>query len=251
MALSQSAIARLYLFGALLGAIAGGVYDFFRAFRQQNSCAASKKLQKIELPLLPKKKERKRRRGLGVVIFIEDFLFCVLSGIALAILFYEWNDGVVRLPVILVFLGGFFLCRIALGRFFSAVSEVALFCLETTVRYLFFFLFYPIRALGKLLLRFGKFITLKLRSRILKLLRAGFYKRELRKLERGAGLFEWRLPQTPGKKRGKPYENRKKEAVQPVDGSPDLSCGSGRDLGRRVRHQHHEVQSTASRREGA
>ena len=248
MEISQTAIGLLYLYGALLGAGAGLFYDFLRItrifFGVHYSRSASEQLKKIKLPILPPYREHEENAALGVVVFLEDFFFCILCGVALAILFYECNDGKIRLPIIGVFAAGFFLYRTTLGRIVMLLSEFAAFLLESAARYLIYFLSYPFRALGKILYRLGKQLTMKTQSYLRHCLRVRFYRCELRKIEQGKGLF----PGTPKQKRGKTDENRKKSPVQSFYGAQDFLGDSRPAFDRRIRNKRHEIQPASGRR---
>lgn len=248
MEISQTAIGLLYLYGTLLGAGAGLFYDFLRITRiflgVHYSRSAIQQLQKIRLPILAPYHEHEENAALGVVIFLEDFFFCILSGIALTILFYECNDGKIRLPVFATFALGFFLYRATLGRLVMLLSEYAAFFLESAVRYLFYFLFYPFRTLGKLLYRLGKRLILKIQSDLWHHSRIRFYKSELRDLKQGKGLF----PPSPKQKRGKTNEKRKKDPIQSFHGAQNFLSDPCSAFCRRVRNKRHEVQSASGRR---
>ncbi|MBQ7172821.1 MAG: spore cortex biosynthesis protein YabQ [Clostridia bacterium] len=245
MAISQTALGLLYLYSAILGFCAGFFYDLFRVtrifFGAHYSRSAAEKLQKIRLPLLKPYREREESRAFGVVVFLQDFFFCIICGIALAILFYECNDGVIRLPVIFVFVAGFLFYRATVCRLFMALSEFAAFLLESAARYLWYFLSYPFRMLGKAIGRAGRIVISNFQSRARDLLRARFYKREKYRLNNGMGLFG-ESPAPLKKERRKINGIRKKETIQPFSCNPDLSCGFGGAVGRDLRHKHHEIQ---------
>ena len=244
MFLSQTALGLLYLYGAILGFFAGFFYDCLRItrifFGEHYGRSIHQKLQSVRLPLLAPTGEKKESPILGILVFLQDLFFCILCGIMLAILFYEANDGVIRLPVLLVFAGAFLLYRLTLCRLIMAASEFAAFLVETSVRYFWFFLSYPFRFLGRLLARLARILFLKIQSRVLRLQRARFYRSEKYRLDHGMGLFGEEAPLPPKQKRGKQHGNRKKETIQPVACDSDLSCGSGRPFSRRACHQHHE-----------
>ena len=252
MGISQTAIGLLYLYGALLGVGAGLFYDLLRVTRiflgAHYSRSLSEKLRKIELPLLSPYREHEESPALGAVIFLEDLFFCVLSGVALSILYYEQNDGKIRPLVIAACALGFFLYRLTLGRLFLWFSEAAAFALDCIVRYLWYFLSYPFRAAWKLLRRIGTKLILKIQSHFRQFCRVRFSKKELQKAEAGRGLFpDLDLPVVK-KKRGKEDGIRKKATVQSVSFGQDLSGSPRCAVGRRFRNKRHEVQPLAGRR---
>lgn len=149
MTVSQSALAWLYLYATLLGIALGGFYDLFRITRvflgMHYSRRTANRLRELHLPLLRKRRRRGESRALGIVIFFEDLLFCMVTGISLVILFYEVNSGRFRFPALLCAGAGFLLYRGTIGRLVMLFSEVIAFVIETGVRYLVFFLLYPLR----------------------------------------------------------------------------------------------------------
>ena len=104
----------------------------------------AKRLRTLSLPFLPPRKRRGESRALGVVVFIEDFLFCACAGIALVLLFYGANNGKFRFSALLCTGAGFLLYRVTLGRLVMLFSVGIAFLIATTVRYLIFFFLYPI-----------------------------------------------------------------------------------------------------------
>lgn len=142
------ALGALYAYAFLLGLLLGAVYDVLRITRVllgvHYSHRMARRLRNLRLPLLSPTPERKESRVLGVVVFVEDLLFCLLAGILLILLFYEKNDGVFRFPVFLCAAGGFCAYRVTLGRLVMLFSEVIAFGIESAARYLFFFLSYPL-----------------------------------------------------------------------------------------------------------
>lgn len=254
MHLSQTAVGFLYLCAALLGAAFGLFYDLLRLSRiflgVHYSRPLSEKLQGLKLPLLSPRREHEESPALGVVIFLQDFFFGILFGVALSILYYELNDGKIR-PFALVFCAiGFFLYRLTLGKLFLLFSEAVAFVFESALRYLWYFLSYPLKAAGKLLCRVLKKITLHIQSCLRRFARVRFYKKEVRKLEAGRGLFPGPgLPHTK-KKRGKTNGNRKKAPLQSVAFDKNFPLHSRSAFGRRLRDKRHEVQPLAGRKAG-
>ena len=153
MTVSQSALAWLYLYAAILGIALGAFYDLFRITRvflgMHYSRRAANRLRAHHLPFLTPRRRTGESRALGIVIFFEDLIFCMVAGIALVILFYEVNSGRFRAPALLCALAGFLLYRGTLGRAVMLFSEVIAFVIETGVRYLIFFTLYPIRLSAK------------------------------------------------------------------------------------------------------
>ena len=90
MELSQVALAKLYLFALVLGAALGCFFDLLRLPRRFAQQTIDYGKQKPAVSL------RKRRVVAFVIVFLEDFLFCIVAALSLILLFYEQNNGKVR-----------------------------------------------------------------------------------------------------------------------------------------------------------
>ncbi len=92
------------------------------------------------------------------------------------LLFYQINQGNIRIPALLCAAGGFFLYRATIGRIITRVLAFMAFFIETFVRYLIFLIGMPFR----LLFRFFKRVAVRLWSQY----RARREKRERQKQTR-------------------------------------------------------------------
>ena len=157
MEISQSALARLWLYAFLLGVGLGAVYDAFRIFRVFLGISYSKhfseRLNAVRLPLLPPRARTHPSRILPAVVLAQDVLFGILAGVGVVILFYWFNNGILRLPAIFCTVLGFFVYRMTLGRLVMLLSQVIAALIEWFFRYLFFFVTLPFRLLLKLVRR--------------------------------------------------------------------------------------------------
>ena len=95
--LSQSALGVMLLLSVCLGFVSALCYDALRIRRKA-----------IKIPILP---------------HFEDFLFMILFGAALAIIFFMQNNGRFRAFALAGALGGFYLYRKTLGRLVMAASD--------------------------------------------------------------------------------------------------------------------------------
>ncbi len=120
---------------------------------------------RIRLPLLPPQKERKKRRHFGILLFLEDFIFCIIGGILIILLFYEWNRGSIRIPALICAAVGFFCYRCTLGRVVVRISDLAAFAVGVLLRYAFFFLCLPVLLLFRALKKGFSALALRLRAR--------------------------------------------------------------------------------------
>ena len=146
MDISQAALARLYLYALLLGIGLGILYDLLRITRvflgAHYSRRAARRLQELHLPLLRPRLKRRESRALGIVVFLEDLLFCLFAAVAMILLFYEANRGKIRFPALICVGAGFLLYRSTLGRLVMLSSEVIVFALDTAFRYVCFSCFF-------------------------------------------------------------------------------------------------------------
>ncbi|MBQ3639331.1 MAG: spore cortex biosynthesis protein YabQ [Clostridia bacterium] len=109
MELSQSDIAALYFTALILGVALGFFFDLLRLPRRLLVSDRSNSAPQTAAPL-------RKRRAVRIVVFLEDFLFCILASVALILLFYEKNNGKVRPAVFLASIAGFAAYRATLGR---------------------------------------------------------------------------------------------------------------------------------------
>ena len=206
MEISQWGLARLYGYALILGCVLGAAYDILRItrifFGIHYSQRAIKRKLCVRLPLLKSCTERKKHRALGVVIFLEDFVFCVFSAVALILLFYVANNGKIRYLAFLVTGAGFLFYRITLGKFVMLCSEIIAFFVEISVRYFFFFLFFPGRFACKQLWRITCSICLYAKKKQAQRCRVRFTAKELQRNDQNAcGLIPENLPREQMQKR--------------------------------------------------
>lgn len=153
MGSTQTVLAQLWLYAFLLGVGLGAVYDVFRITRVflgvSYTKAATERLQSIRLPYLSSRPPRRPSRILGVVVFFEDFLFALIGGVSIILLFYQVNNGKIRFPAFFLAALGFFLYRITIGRVIMLASQAIAFGIEILVRYAIFFIMLPFRWIGK------------------------------------------------------------------------------------------------------
>ncbi len=218
MEISQGDLACLYLYALLLGTALGAFYDLFRITRVflgvHYSRRAARRLQELRLPLLTPHKRHEESRALGLVVFFEDLIFCLLSGAALILLFYEANNGKFRFPVLICAGAGFLLYRGTLGRPVMMFSEIIAFLIETFFRYLFFFLLFPFRMAARWIKKRLRTAARTAADQIEKQSRSRFTATELGRAGRNAcGLIPEDLPKNKTLKRGKPIGNRKEKTI--------------------------------------
>lgn len=234
MPLSQVAVALLYLYACLLGMALGLLYDGCRITRiflgEHYSRRAVERLHALRLPLIGGYRRHRARRSLCVVVFIEDFLFCLIAGVAFILLCYEAFDGRLRPMALVCMAGGFALYRRTLGRAVMLFSEVIAFGLECALRYCVWFLLFPFRWAGGRLLRLLRRTAGRMRELADRRGRAAWTGRQMQRARQGGEL----LPRSGGN--GKDVKHAKhatgkakKKAIQPEPDGAGLSraadCG--------------------------
>ena len=239
MEISQGALAWLYFYALLLGIALGGVYDALRITRVflgvHYSRRTARRLRSLRLPLLPPAKDRKESCALGIVIFFEDLLFCIFSGVCLVLLFYAANNGNFRFFALLIVGIGFLLYRGTLGRLVTWFSETIAFVIETVFRYLAFFIMFPLRLIWNVIKKYTTDVILRIRSAIERNRRCRFTSYEGERLQRNAcGLIPDALPRKRILKRGRTLGKRKKKTVFAHTSRTDSSCRSGGGVDRSV-----------------
>ena len=164
MDISQYSLLLLHVYAVLLGGGLGVLYDCFRVtrvfFGAPCSREVAKRIRTLHLPFLKPMQYKKRNTLLGILVFLEDLLFCVIAALAAILLCYEMNNGTVRLFVLFCCGVGFLLYRVTLGHMVIPLLEWIAFGFSCAFRYSCFFLLYPLRFLW----RGGKkicFITFK------------------------------------------------------------------------------------------
>ena len=240
MNLSQGGLAALYAWSFLLGGCFGAVYDLFRITRVllgvHYSRRTADRLFKMQLPLLKRIRRRKESRVLGIVIFLEDLLFCLLVGVTMIILFYGANHGKIRFPSFFLAAGGFLLYRVTLGRLVMTFSEVIAFFTEVFIRYVLFFAGYPVR----LLYRWGKRLADRLSAWAKRTCqhraRCRYTAVETARLHKNAcGLIPDEIPTKEVLKRGKQIVTKKQKTIQPNAACPRARGCTGGHLHRHLR----------------
>ena len=237
MVISQAALGALYFYAFLLGGVLGVLYDCLRItrvfFGNHYSRRAARRLRQIKLPLLSPSKTREESRALGIVVFFEDLLFCLLAGISLILLLYGFNNGKFRFLVIFFAGIGFVIYRGTLGRLIMTLSEIIAFSVETGIRYFLFFLLLPLRFLKKQILRKSRELSERYVGRKQKKERARYtILQHKRARVNGCGMLPQKDLTSHSQRRlkkGRIYASTgRKKTVQP---DTDPACVPGSDRG--------------------
>ena len=239
MNLSQAELAWLYLYALLLGVALAAVYDLLRITRVflgvRYSRRFAKRMRDVQLPFLRPRPKRAESRALGVVVFFEDLFFCMFAAVALILLFYQANNGKFRFPALLAVGAGFLLYRGTLGRLVMLFSEVIAFFIETGVRYLLFFMLFPIRTLfGFVKKRLG-LAAKRAQYTYRHSRRKHFTSDQIERVRRDAcGMIPEKAMPKRTPKKGK-YVAKRKKTIQSDAADAPASGTSGRRVNRRVR----------------
>ncbi|MBQ1261755.1 MAG: spore cortex biosynthesis protein YabQ [Clostridia bacterium] len=238
MEISQYALLLLYVYAGILGICLGFFYDGIRITRiflgAHYSRRVAKRLQGLRLPFLKKKPARAESRFLGLAIFLEDLFFCVFAGVSFILLLYAQNNGRFRFLALICTCLGFLLYRLTLSRPVMYASEWVSFGIGTAIRYLAFFLLYPVRVLRNLLFRLAGSLVQKGRARISLLQRRRYTALRQKRLTRDAcGMLPEEIPRPRKGKKGNRYDKGKQKTVQPQSAG---AHSSGRDGGNIHRH---------------
>ncbi|MBQ1963083.1 MAG: spore cortex biosynthesis protein YabQ [Clostridia bacterium] len=233
MEVSQYALMLLHVYALILGACLGLVYDGFRITRiflgAHYSRRIAKQLQDLRLPFLSHKEKNRDSGILGVAVFLEDLLFCVLTGLSLVILFYEMNNGKFRFLVLLCVGAGFLVYRFTLGRLIMYCSEWIAFAIATGARYLVFFLLLPFRLLWNAILRCTKRVHAHLKRARQKKNQRHYTAKQRARIDRDAcGMIPIE------QKKGNQYGKGKQKAIQPKSAYSHSSGRHGRGVDRHL-----------------
>ena len=127
----------LLLASFLCGIFLSAVYDFIRVTRLLYGIPyAQVKLpdaRELDLPLV------------GKFVFLGDVFFSVFAACALLLVFFNYASGQVRLLALLSAFCGFLLCHYTAGAIIIRLFGWVRFGLCVTLRYIGWFLFFPIR----------------------------------------------------------------------------------------------------------
>jgi len=155
MEISQFILAQLWLCAFILGTGLGAVYDVFSITRVFLGVPFTPLSEKIILatnfPLLKRREFPDHPLMRSVVCFLEDLFFLLGATASLVLLFYQLNEGNIRIPVILFALVGFWGYRATLGRILRSCIELLFLSVINLIAYVSYCLILPVRRLLSLL----------------------------------------------------------------------------------------------------
>lgn len=151
---------RLLLYSFLSGLLLGALYDTLRLTRVLLGVCHYTDIACSACVVSPfRKRERTRKRPSlfrGILVAVQDLLFCFAVGALMMILLFYGNDGGFRGFVLLGLASGFLLYYATVGAFVVRVSEYVVFWLKTAMLYGVFYLTRPVVILACLLRRSAK-----------------------------------------------------------------------------------------------
>lgn len=188
MEISIRALLYSFFYSILLGTFLGAVYDLVRIGRiflgVNYSRISGTVLKEIELPLISKFKNEKKRKerkfsllALDILVFAGDILFCIFAALVLVIFIYHSNEGKARWMIFFGAAAGFAAYYFSLGKIVMFFSQYIVFVVRSIVSYAVFFALFPIKAVFSLLLRLFRRIWMRV-----------YTKREIRRIRRGSKI---------------------------------------------------------------
>ena len=211
MQLSQSALFYLSCASFLAGLLLSLFCDFLYMLRLwlipydiRYTVSAIQKLRSSRA----KKGKQKKQKGLKVLVFLSDVLFCLVGAITLILLLYWLNNGVFRAAAPLCMAVGFWLWHVSLSKCVRIVLQWLAFGIETVL----YTLVMPIKRLFALMARTYKKNAQKRHLKHLAKQRQSYTKQELQSIEKAA---ERLLPiyTKPRTQKGDSRAKQRKKAV--------------------------------------
>ena len=163
MEVSQNALAFMLFCALLCGVALGCVYDVLRMTRfwtdgiEPTALSPRVKVLRDRLTMpsalrLPKRKSKRpsnKKKAIlsAVVLFIQDLLFCLLFAVVASLLFYQTNDGQLRMSAIVVMSLGLALYLTTIGRLAKRFWIILTILLSSILGWIVALLIYPVRLL--------------------------------------------------------------------------------------------------------
>lgn len=156
MGVSPALLFRLLAVSLLVGAAMGVLYDVLRIGRVM--LGMSRYTAAASAPLFcPKFYQPRCKKGNGrvlhifkqVLLIVQDFLFCLAVGIAIALLLFSHNNGEFRGFVFLGLVIGFVAYYFTVGQLVIRASEYVVFAIKTLFLYAVYYLTLPFISFGR------------------------------------------------------------------------------------------------------
>lgn len=157
MEISPFLLALLLGWSFFWGLILGVLNDVNRIIRVFCGVAYSKKhfgkLYEVDLPIvhrpLGKREGKIHNKALSLLIFFQDIIFFIVTGIGITVLNYEFNEGRFRFYTVLGVFIGFVLYYFTLGKIVMMVSEGIVFFIKAAFLVVFSAILHPFVILGQ------------------------------------------------------------------------------------------------------
>lgn len=117
-----SSQALLFLIFSLNGVIIGLIFDFFRILR-------------------------KSFRTTNCIIYIQDILFWILTGISIIFFMYNFSEGSIRLFIFMGLILGFLLYILTISKYIIKTSVYIILLLKILIKKLLIVVYFPIRVI--------------------------------------------------------------------------------------------------------
>ncbi len=137
------------------GVLFGAVYDVIRILRIARSDSKGSMTPKLfahfKISYMPRLQNEKRKERLDLIlVFIEDFVFCLFVALGELLLFYHLNDGVIRVWGLILSAIGFLIYKLSIGKIMIYMAKRIIYALRRLLYILVVIMFTPISLLARL-----------------------------------------------------------------------------------------------------
>ena len=168
MEVSQIRFALFVASSIISGFIIGLIYDVLYIPWYGNNRKIADRLSQIELPLIGKitnRETQKHQYFKKILLFLYDFIFSVGVGAFTSVLIYRFNDGQLRLGVLLLLPVGYAIYRASFRKLVGVLLETSIFFVKIILRYIIYFTLEPLKNLLVNLYRLARGKIGKIRCR--------------------------------------------------------------------------------------
>ena len=163
---------RLLMSSFMVGVALGVLHDVLRIGRVligMNHYTSAATVP-VFCPKFCKRREKKSRTRfvtilLNILLGVQDILFCLTMGAAVAVLLFYHNNGEFRGFVIIAILAGLAVYLMTVGKLVINASEYVVFAVKTAILYIVYYMTWPFIALFRLLLNQARRIVARIQSR--------------------------------------------------------------------------------------
>lgn len=150
---------RLILFFLFPGTVFGMIYDVFRISRMARKNSQGSIVSMLTKHFkIPRKcdiqNEQKKNKIEFAIVFIEDFIFCMMVSLIEILLFYHLNGGVIRVYALFLSVLGFVLYKIIFGRLIILLAKNIIYIFRHILYFLLCVILTPFVFIGKRIYHF-------------------------------------------------------------------------------------------------